>query len=145
MYRHILIATDGSQVGQKAIEQGLEVAKAFKAKVTIIKVTEMWSALDVAGRDALSRIETYEKAAKDAAKEILDKASADAKAAGVSCETLHIADRVPADGIVATADSKNCDLIVMGSHGRRGFSKMLLGSQAQNVLTHTKRPVLIAR
>ena len=145
MYRHILIATDGSQVGDKAIDQGLAVAKAFNAKVTVIKVTEMWSALDVAGRDALSRIETYEKAAGEAAREILAKAEASAKAVGVVCETLHVPDRVPADGIVATADSRNCDLIVMGSHGRRGISKMLLGSQAQNVLTHTKKPVLIAR
>lgn len=145
MYRHILIATDGSEVGQKAIDQGLMVAKAFGAKATIIKVTEMWSALDVAGRDALTRIETYEKAAGDAARDILAKAQADAKKAGVACDTKHIPDRVPADGIVATADALNCDLIVMGSHGRRGIGKLLLGSQAQNVLTHTKRPVLIAR
>ncbi|CAN0462814.1 unnamed protein product [Phaeothamnion confervicola] len=145
MYRHILIATDGSEVGQKAITQGLAVAKSFGAKVTVIKVTEMWSALDVAGRDALSRIETYEKAAGDAAKEILAKAAAEAKAAGVPCETLHVPDRVPADGIVATADARACDLIVMGSHGRRGIGKLLLGSQAQNVLAHTKKPVLIAR
>lgn len=145
MYKHILIATDGSAVGDKAIEQGLEVAKKFGAKATIIKVTEMWSALDVAGRDALSKIETYEKAAGDAAKEVLAKAKATADKVGVPCATIHVADRVPADGIVATADAQNCDLIVMGSHGRRGINKLLLGSQAQNVLTHTKKPVLIAR
>lgn len=145
MYNHVLIATDGSSVGDKAIDQGLEVAKKFGSKVLIIKVTEMWSALDVAGRDALARIETYEKAASDAAAEILAKAKQKADQAGVACETMHVADRVPADGIVTTADSKNCDLIVMGSHGRRGINKLLLGSQAQNVLTHTRKPVLIAR
>ena len=145
MYKHILIATDGSAVGDKAIEQGLEVAKKFGAKATIIKVTEMWSALDVAGRDALSKIETYEKAAGDAAREVLAKAKAIADKAGVACETVHVSDRVPAEGIVATADARNCDLIVMGSHGRRGINKLLLGSQAQNVLAHTKKPVLIAR
>lgn len=145
MYKHILIATDGSAVGDKAIEQGLEVAKRFGAKATIIKVTEMWSALDVAGRDALARIETYEKAAGDAAKAILAKAEEAAKKVGVTCEVIHVPDRVPSEGIVATADARNCDLIVMGSHGRRGFNKLLLGSQAQNVLTHTKKPVLIAR
>jgi len=145
MYKHILIATDGSAVGNKAIEQGLEVAKKFGAKVSIVKVTEMWAALDVAGRDALSRIETYEKAAAAAAQEILSKAKASAEKAGVVCDTLHVPDRVPADGIVATADQRGCDLIVMGSHGRRGLNKLLLGSQAQNVLTHTKKPVLIAR
>jgi nucleotide-binding universal stress UspA family protein len=145
MYKHILIATDGSEVGEKAIVQGVEVAKRFGAKVTVIKVTEMWSALDVAGRDALARIETYEKAASDAASAILNKAKAKAAAAGVACDTLHVSDRVPADGIVATADELGCDLIVMGSHGRRGINKMLLGSQSQNVLAQTKKPVLIAR
>lgn len=145
MYKHILIATDGSAVGDKAIEQGLEVAKRFGAKATIVKVTEMWSALDVAGRDAMSKIETYERAASEAATAILGKAAASAKQVGVPCETLHVPDRVPADGIVATADAKGCDLIVMGSHGRRGLNKMLLGSQAQSVLALTKKPVLIAR
>lgn len=145
MYRHILIATDGSQVGDKAIWQGIEVAKAFKAKVTVIKVTEMWSALDVAGRDALSRIETYEKAASDAADSILAKAKAACDQSGVSCETVHVPDRNPAEGIVATAEAKGCDLIVMGSHGRRGLDRLLLGSQAHNVLNMTKKPVLIAR
>ena len=145
MYKHILIATDGSSVGDKAIDQGLEVAKRFGAKATIIKVTEMWSALDVAGRDAMSKIETYESAAREAVREILSKAEAKAKAAGVPCTIRHIPDRVPADGIVATADYDGCDLIVMGSHGRRGINKLLLGSQAQNVLAQTKKPVLIAR
>ncbi len=145
MYRHILIATDGSEVGDKAIHQGIEVAKRFGAKVTIVKVTEMWSALDVAGRDAMTRIESYEKAARDAAEAILAKAKAAADNAGVACTTKHVPDRVPAEGIVATAESEGCDMIVMGSHGRRGLNKLLLGSQAQNVLTHTKKPVLIAR
>ncbi len=145
MYKHLLIATDGSDVGEKAIIQGIEVAKRFGAKVTVIKVTEMWSALDVAGRDALARIETYEKAAADAANTVLAKAKKTAEAAGVPCDTIHVSDRVPADGIVGTADDLRCDLIVMGSHGRRGINKFLLGSQAQNVLTQTKKPVLIAR
>jgi nucleotide-binding universal stress UspA family protein len=145
MYKNILIATDGSAVGDKAIAQGIGLAKAFNAKVIVVKVTEMWSALDIAGRDALSKIETYEKAASGAAKEILAKAAAAAEKAGVKVETLHVPDRSPADGIVSTADQRDCDLIVMGSHGRRGLNKLLLGSQAQNVLTHTKRPVLIAR
>ncbi len=145
MYTHILIATDGSAVGDKAIAQGLEVAKKFGAKTTIIKVTEMWSALDVAGRDALSKIEVYEKAAGEAAQEILKKAKASADKAGVPCVTIHVPDRAPADGIIGMAEAQHCDLIVMGSHGRRGINKLLLGSQAQNVLAHTQKPVLIAR
>ena len=145
MYKHILIATDGSSVGQKAVEQGLELAKAMKAKVTAIKVTEMWSALDVAGRDALAKIETYEKAAADAATKVLAGVAAAAKKAEVPCETLHVADRPPADGILATATDRGCDCIVMGSHGRRGLNRMLLGSQANKVLNQTDRTVIVCR
>ena len=64
---------------------------------------------------------------------------------GVACETLHVKDRHPAEGIVETAKSRGCDLIVMASHGRRGLSRMLLGSQANKVVTHSAVPVLICR
>ncbi len=145
MYSHLLIATDGSPVGEKAIEQGLQAAKAFKAKVTVVKVTEMWSALDVAGRDALTRIGAYEKAAAEAAADTLSKAKAAAELAGVPCETLHVPDQGPAEGIVHTAEEKGCDMIVMGSHGRKGLNRVLLGSQAQRVLNMTRKTVMICR
>ena len=68
-----------------------------------------------------------------------------AKAAGVSCETVHVKDQHPAEGIIAAAKDKACDLIVMASHGRRGLGRLLLGSQANEVLTHSKVPALIVR
>ncbi len=64
---------------------------------------------------------------------------------GIACDTLHVKDRVPAEGIVETAKARSCDLIVMSSHGRRGLSRVLLGSQANNVVTHSSVPVLICR
>lgn len=145
MYKHLLIATDGSSVGDKAVTQGLEVAKRFGAKVTAIKVTEMWSALDVAGKDGLGKIESYEAAAAAAAAKILAKVAEAAKAAGVSCETQHVPDAAPADGILMSARERGCDLIVMGSHGRRGLNRLLLGSQAHNVLSQTTISVLVCR
>ena len=145
MYKHILICTDGSSVGEKAVEHGLEIAKLAKAKVTAVKVTEMWSALDVAGRDGLARIEHYEKVAAEAAKKILQTVAADAERAGVECDTLHVPDSHPAEGILATASARACDLIVMGSHGRRGLDRLLMGSQANNVLNQAKVPVLVCR
>ncbi len=145
MYRHLLIATDGSIVGQKAVEQGLELAKALNAKATAVTVTEMWSALDVAGKDGLLRIEKYEASATEVASKILASVREAARKAGVACETVHVPDRAPADGIVDTAEKKGCDLIVMGSHGRRGLSRLLLGSQANSVVTHAKIPVLVCR
>jgi nucleotide-binding universal stress UspA family protein len=145
MYKHILIATDGSEVGGTAVKQGLEVAKAFNAKVTAVKVTEMWSALDVAGKDGLVRIEAYEAAAKKAADKILAGVAEAAKSAGVRCETVHVPDSAPAEGILSTAQARGCDLIIMGSHGRKGLRRLLLGSQAHNVLSQAGISVLVCR
>lgn len=145
MYRNILIATDGSIVGQKAVEHGLELAKALNAKTTAVTVTEMWSALEMTGYNALIKIEKYEAAATEAASKILANVSQAAKKAGVECETVHVPDRAPADGIVDTAEKNGCELIVMGSHGRRGLTRLLLGSQAHSVVTHAKIPVLVCR
>ena len=68
-----------------------------------------------------------------------------AAAVGVACETRHIRDKAPAEGIMETAQLEDCDLIVMASHGRRGLRKMMLGSQTAEVLTHSKTPVLVLR
>lgn len=65
--------------------------------------------------------------------------------AGVSCETLHVKDRRAAEGIIETAKANGCDLIVMGSHGRRGLGRLVLGSQANEVVTHSTVPVLVCR
>jgi nucleotide-binding universal stress UspA family protein len=143
MYRHILIATDGSELAQKAVSAGLALARELKAEVTVLTATEPWSAM--ATEPALVfPIEEYEKAAAERAARILADAAAAAKEAGVPCGTAHV-DDFPAEGIVDTARAKGCDLIVMASHGRRGLSRLLLGSQALRVLTLSPVPVLICR
>jgi len=86
----------------------------------------------------------YEKAASVAAARILDEVSTVAKSQGVQCVTVHVIES-PAEGIIATAKSRECDLIVMSSHGRRGLARVLLGSQATRVLTLSSVPVLICR
>src|SRR5262245_4386351 len=102
MYRHILIATDGSELAQKAVDAGFALAQALKAKVTVVTATEPWSAM-MAGEPALVfPIEGYEKAAAENAARILDNVNATAKAAGLACETVHVND-FPAEGIVETA------------------------------------------
>jgi nucleotide-binding universal stress UspA family protein len=144
MYRHILIATDGSELAQKAVTAGLALAKELKATVTAVTATEPWSAM-AGGEPALVfPIEEYDKAAAENAARILAGVSAAAKDAGVPCATVHVND-FPAEAIVETAKAKGCDLIVMASHGRRGLSKILLGSQASRVLTLSPLPVLICR
>ncbi|MEJ2762296.1 MAG: universal stress protein, partial [Gammaproteobacteria bacterium] len=90
-------------------------------------------------------VDLYEKAETEAAGTILDAARAQGEKAGVTCETLHVRDRHPAEGIIEAAGNKGCDLIVMASHGRRGIAKILLGSVASEVLTHSRVPILIVK
>lgn len=145
MFKHILIATDGSVLSQKGVEQGLELAKALGAKALLVTVSEPWTSY-VSGEMAISfPVQEYEEQVKASASKVLAGAVAAAQQVGVPCETLHVKDKVPADGIVEAAKERGCDLIVMSSHGRRGISRVLLGSQANNVVTHSSIPVLICR
>ena len=93
-------------------------------------------------RDPLNQ---FEQIAAASAKTILDAAAQKAKIAGVACELVHVPDQHPAEGIIATAEKYGCDLIVMASHGRRAVGRLLLGSQAVEVLSHSKIPALIVR
>ena len=144
MYKHILIATDGSELAGKAVATGLALAKELGAKVTAVTATEPWTTMVTAEPAFVFPVEEYEKAAGEKAARILAEVGAAAHEQGVACETVHVKD-FPAEGIIATATAKGCDLIVMSSHGRRGLSRALLGSQALSVLTHTTIPVLICR
>lgn len=148
MYKHILIATDGSDLATQAVEHGFTLAKEHGAKVTVVTVTELWSAADIAHevrqgrRDPIGR---FEDLAEAGASKVLDAAAARGAAHGMSCELVHVKDRHPAEGIIETANDKGCDLIVMASHGRRGVSRLVLGSKAYEVLSHCKVPALIVR
>jgi len=145
MYRHLLIATDGSELARKAVVQGLELAKELGAKVTAITVTEPLAPM-VAGEAVYpTQIDEYEKAMAAAAKKILAPVCEEAEAKAVACEGLYLKDQYPAEGIVETAKARECDLIVMASHGRRGVARLLLGSQAANVLAYSSIPVLVCR
>jgi nucleotide-binding universal stress UspA family protein len=144
VYKHILIAADGSELAGRAVTAGLALAKVLDARVTVVTATEPWSAM-VIGEPALTfPIQEYEKAAAEKATRILASAGSAAKDAGVAYETMQVSD-FPAEGIIATAKEKGCDLIVMASHGRRGLSKLILGSQAARVLALSTVPVLICR
>lgn len=144
MYKHILIATDGSELAGKAVTTGLALAKQLKAKVTAVTASEPWTGM-MTGEAALAfPVEDYEKASAENAARILAEVSAAASKLDVACESVHVND-FAAEGIIATAKAKGCDLIVMASHGRRGLARVLLGSQATRVLTLSTVPVLICR
>ena len=145
MYAHVLIATDGSDLANRAVEQGLTLAKALGSKVTAITITEPWTA-SVSGEWAVAfPVEEYEKAAAANAVKVLEQVTEAAKRIGIACESHHIKDQFAAEGIVDEAKARSCDLIVMASHGRRGLAKVVLGSQATRVLTHSTVPLLICR
>jgi len=148
MYKNILIATDGSELATRGLAHGLDLAKALGAPVTVVTTTETWSTHEMAhqvARNNHNPIEQFEKDAAAASEKILALAREAAEQRGVSCECVHVADQHPADGILQTATSKGCDVIVMASHGRRGVQRVLLGSVASEVLGHSKVPVLIVR
>ena len=148
MYRQILVATDGSALANKAVDHGVNLAKAVGASIIFVTVTEVWSAIEMAAESEQGvrhPMETYEAMARNAAQIILAATEKRAKDAGVECETLHVRDSAPAEGIIATAIEKGCDLIVMASHGRRGLRRMMLGSQTAEVLAYSKVPVLVLR
>lgn len=144
MYHNILVATDGSELATKGLDHALKLAKLAGAKVTIITVTDVWSAGALAGAGA-APIAEYETAMNTAVKSILEEAAKFARETGVEFTAEHIPNRYPADAIIETAQKTGADLIVMASHGRRGLRKMLLGSQTTEVLTATTTPVLVVR
>jgi nucleotide-binding universal stress UspA family protein len=148
MFKNILVATDGSDLAEKVMSHALGLAKIHAAKITAITVTEAWSAVEIAHDVRAGQkdpVGHYEGQAAKAAKSILDKAAKSAQLQGVACEILHVHDQHPAEGIVATASNIGADLIVIGSHGRRGLSRLLLGSQTYEVVTNCKVPVLVIR
>jgi len=145
MFKHILIATDGSDIAAKAVINGLELAKSLGARAVILTATEPFLGLAQADLNTIDfAIEEYEKATKAKAARILDQVRQDALTQGVECETLHV-NGFPAEAIIEAAKAKACDLIVMGSHGRRGIARLLLGSQATKVVALSSVPVLVCR
>lgn len=145
MYKHLLIATDGSELAQIAVAQGFALAKAVNAKVTIVTVSEPWAPAAPAEVAIVYPVEDYERAAAANASKILADASAAGAKLQITCDTVHVKEEFPAEGIVETARARGCDLIVMASHGHRGLMRLVLGSQAHRVVTQSTTSVLICR
>jgi nucleotide-binding universal stress UspA family protein len=145
MYRNVLIATDGSELAQKAVDHGVAMARAINAKVTVVTVSEPFHPrpLTYAPRMVTDTREQYEQDVAACAANYLAAAKQVASAAGVICDAVHVEYPHPYQGIIDTAAKKGCDLIVMASHGRRGISAVLLGSETAKVLTHSTIPVLV--
>ena len=147
MYKHLLVATDGSKLSGKAVAHAIELAGQLDARLTAFYAApEMPLPVYSEGVvfQPLSRKE-YEAAMAKEATRILDAVVTRAKAAGVDCRTQHAIAESPWEAILAAAKKAKCDAIVMASHGRSGVAALLLGSETQKVLTHSKVPVVVVR
>ncbi len=146
MYKHILIATDGSEVARKGVDHGLSLAKSVGARATIVMATERWPVYVgpewIPGPTEMAEFEVRQK---ETATTVLADVKAAAGRLGVDAESVHVPDALPAEAIIATANERGCDLIVMASHGRRGLRRLLLGSQTSEVLLSSPVPVLVVR
>jgi nucleotide-binding universal stress UspA family protein len=145
MFSTILIASDGSDLAGKAVEHGLSLASALKSSVIALTVTEPWMSVAPGDAEIGFPIEEYDRAVGERALAILKRIGAQAQHLGVPCETVHVRDVSPAEGILKVAKEKNCTLIVMASHGRGGLASLLLGSQTHKVLVQSDVPVLVCR
>ena len=139
MYRRILIATDGSPLSRKAIDEGVALARSLGASVVGFHAREPAMVIPEKTEKMM------QKHAIDAARKYLATIEAVAKKAGVAFKGVQIVDASPADSIVRVAKKEKCELVVMASHGRRGLSRLLLGSETNHVLTRSRMPVLVVR
>jgi nucleotide-binding universal stress UspA family protein len=147
MYGKILITTDGSPLSKKAVTNGLALAESLGSEVVIVRVVGRYMSSYFEGGYVLPSedIERVEKQWSDEAQASLDVMKKLAIRVGITAKTLVVRANNVADAIISTATKNKCHLIVMSSHGRRGIKGILLGSETQHVLTHSKIPVLVLR
>jgi nucleotide-binding universal stress UspA family protein len=145
MYKHILVATDGSDLSARAVEHGVALARAVGAKVSFLAVTPTLHDFLLDDEELEDPHPKFAKIMKDRAKRHLAAAGAVAAAAQISFDKIRREADHPYEEIVRVAETKRCGLIVMASHSRRGVSALLLGSETSKVLVHSTLPVLVVR
>jgi nucleotide-binding universal stress UspA family protein len=147
MFKNILIPTDGSKLSVKSIKSGVAFAKSIKAQITGCHVVEPFQPYyfgDYIPPD-MPTAEEFDRQARQAGEKYLEQIETEALAAGLKYHGSVVMADTPYSGIIDAAKKAKCDLIFMASHGRRGLSGILLGSETHKVLTHSKIPVLVYR
>jgi nucleotide-binding universal stress UspA family protein len=147
MYQSILLATDGSDLSQKATTSAIELAAMCGAELVAVTVVPRYPQSYFEGSVALPAEEMLriEKQWEDQGQALVDAVAKAAAAKGVRARGITLKSDVVSDAVTTAAAKHQCDLIVMASHGRKGFKRLLLGSETQHVLTHTAIPVLVIR
>jgi nucleotide-binding universal stress UspA family protein len=144
MFKNILIATDGSDLAEKAVQLGLSLAKDMHAKSTVVRATPLPKVFVADGVAMPPPVQVHDELVGEV-KQQFARIEAQAQKAGIDCESVHVDQDLPWRAILDTADKRRCDLIVMASHGRSGFTAAFLGSETQNVLAKATIPVLVCR
>jgi nucleotide-binding universal stress UspA family protein len=147
MFTHIFTPTDGSPLSREAVTRALQLAKSVGAAVTFFYARPDYP-ISFYGEGALidpTTPEQFAQATRAQAEGILEAAAAEGRQAGVTCHTESVVSDTPWQAIIEGATKARADLVFMASHGRRGLAGLLLGSETQKVLTHSKIPVLVYR
>jgi nucleotide-binding universal stress UspA family protein len=145
MYKHILIPTDGSELSAKAVREGIDLAVTMKAKVTVFTASPPFHSFATEVALGAESRATYTAQAEERAAMRLKSGLAYAHAKGVAARTQHVFAERPYEAIIAAAAKEGCDLVCMASHGRKGIAGLLVGSETNKVLTHSRVPVLVCR
>jgi nucleotide-binding universal stress UspA family protein len=149
MFAHILFPTDGSPLSRKAAEVAADVARANHARITTLHVIPNFTTPMITEGSYVTpemfNEEAYKEHTEAAANRLFAEVDQVAQKAKVSVEHVSVNSDHPWEAIIKAARKNKCDLIVMASHGRRGLEGLLLGSETNKVLTHSKIPVLVCR
>ena len=145
MFKHLLVPTDGSTLSEAAIQITVTLAVESGAKVTGLHVIPEFHVLAYGTEMIADNEDRIIQAARQRADDYLEVIKKAAAQAGVECNIVATSRAHPYEAIISVAAEQNCDLIVMASHGRRGISALLLGSETAKVLTHSTIPVLVYR
>ncbi|TDQ45346.1 universal stress protein [Tepidicella xavieri] len=147
MYKRILVATDGSKLSNLAVQHALKLADVTGAEVVALKVVPRYPQTYFEGGVALAaeEIKRIEKEWQAEAMEVVNAVKAEGQKMAVKVKPATVKSDLVAEAIIAAAKKHKADLIVMASHGRRGLKRLLLGSETQQVLTHSHIPVLVLR
>jgi nucleotide-binding universal stress UspA family protein len=144
-YQHILVPVDGSEISFSAVKHAAQIAKAFNSQLTLISLIAEDPFTGADFYYSASIMKEYFIEAEANAQKSLAQAIEIASNVGATAEAKIVRGAVSAEGIIASANDLGADLIVMGSHGRKGFQKFFLGSFAQDVLGSSELPVLVIK
>ncbi|MEO8104094.1 MAG: universal stress protein [Betaproteobacteria bacterium] len=147
MFKHVLVPTDGSKLSMKAVDKAIEFSRETGAALTVLTVIPPYPVTPAGDGYVLEPMsgEAWDKVMNERADKILAGAQKRAKSREFPVQLMSVRNGLTYDGIIAAAKKRKCDLIIMASHGRRGLSALLLGSETTKVLTHSTIPVLVCR